>query len=310
MEDTPFIQRLKQKLSEEDLAAETVKRTVIDANQFEVWYHGTTGHDIDPDDMQVVNVDLSEFRGWLQRQDMKPSSVRRKFASLRKAFMLLAPESALRLRWPKLPQAQVAAPSGLTRNERNSILRACEQLSARDALVVELALFTGARSSSIASIRMADIEAGQRSGSITFHGKGNREYRVPMNREVREALAKYLAERPPVVHDYLLVQERWPYERLSRWVLHDIVHRRLTKHLPPDVAKRMKGLHAFRHDLARRLLSGDEGRHAPIPVGDVAAILGHADVRTTAGIYARPSPEDMKRALDRIAGEEDEEDSD
>jgi integrase/recombinase XerC len=306
MEQTVFMLRLKQKLAEEDLAEATIKRTLIDAAQFGKWYRGTTGHDLDPDDLQVVNVDLAEFRGWLQRQDMKPSSVQRKFASLRKAFMLLSPERALRLRWPKLPTAQVTAPSGLSRNERNAILRACEQLSARDALVVKLGLFTGARSSSIADIRMSDIEVGQRSGSITFHGKGNREYKVPLNREVRDALARYLAVRPPVEHPYLLVQERWPYGKVSRWVLHDIAHRRLAGHLPPDVAKRMKGLHAFRHDLARRLLSGDEGRHAPIPVGDVAAILGHADVRTTAGIYARPSPEDMKRALDRIAGDEDE----
>jgi integrase/recombinase XerC len=306
MEESTFMKRLRERLAEEDLAAETVKRTMIDARQFEGWYRGTAGHDLNPDDLQVVAVDLSEFRGWLQRQDMKPSSVQRKFASLRKAFMLLSPERALRLRWPKLPQTQVTAPSGLSRNERNAILRACEQMSARDALIVKLGMFTAARSSSVASIRLSDIEFGQRSGSIVYHGKGNREYKVPMNREVREALTKYLAERPPVAHDYLLVQERWPYERLSRWVLHDIVHRRLTRHLPPDVAKRMKGLHAFRHDLARRLLSGDEGRHAPIPVGDVAAILGHADVRTTAGIYARPSPEDMKRALDRIAGDEEE----
>jgi len=297
--------RLRERLAEDDLAAETVKRTVIDARQFEEWYRGTAGQELDPETVPVVNVDLSEYRGWLQRHDMQPSTIQRKFASLRKALMLVCPERALRLRWPKLPQAQATAPSGLTRNERNAILRACEQLSARDALVVKLALFTGARSSSLANLRLSDVEIGPRSGNLTFRGKGNRQYTTPANREVREALTAFLAERPPVSHDFLLVQERWPHGRCSRWLLHDIAHRRLARHLPAEVAKRLKGLHAFRHDLARRLLSGDEGRRPPTPLADVAAILGHADVRVTAGIYARPSPEDMRRALDGVVGEEE-----
>lgn len=37
---------------------------------------------------------------------------------------------------------------------------------------------------------------------------------------------------------------------------------------------------------------------------DVAAIMAHADVRITAGIYARPSKENLTKALERIVGEE------
>lgn len=60
-----------------------------------------------------------------------------------------------------------------------------------------------------------------------------------------------------------------------------------------------------RHDLARRLLSGDEGTKMPVPLGEVAAIMAHVDVRITAGIYARPSKENLTKALERIVGEED-----
>ncbi|MEN6546531.1 MAG: tyrosine-type recombinase/integrase, partial [Armatimonadia bacterium] len=187
MDISPFIDNLKEKLREDDLAEETVKRTLIDARQFEKWYLETTGKPLDPDDLQVVTVDLQEFRSWLQRQRMQPSSIQRKFASLRKAFMLISAERCLALRWPKLPQVQQTAPSGLTRNERNSILRACQELSTRDACVIKLALFTGARSSSIADLRLSDIEISTRSGSITYRGKGNKQIVVPANIEVREA---------------------------------------------------------------------------------------------------------------------------
>lgn len=160
-----FIERLEARLREDDLAGETIKRTLIDSNQFELWYLETTGTQLNPDDLQVVTIDLQEFRSWLQRKRLQPSSIQRKFASLRKAFMLLSPERCLALRWPKLPQTQQTAPSGLTRNERNAIFRACEQLSARDSLVVKLALFTGARSSSIADLRLPDWRSAQGAGA-------------------------------------------------------------------------------------------------------------------------------------------------
>lgn len=308
MEQTDFMLMLREKLLDDDLAEETVKRTLIDANQFEQWYLETTGKPLDPDDLQVVTVDLQEFRSWLQRKRLQPCSIQRKFASLRKTFMLLSPERCLQLRWPKMPTVQPTAPSGLNRNERNAVLRACEELSARDNLIIKLALFTGARSSSIADLRLTDIQISARSGSITYHGKGNKQIEVPANVEVREALRKYLSERPPVPdEDHVILSERYPHRPCTRWVLHDIAHRRLAKHLPPDLAKKMKGLHLFRHDLARRLLSGDEGKSgvAPTPAEDVAAILGHSDsARVTCQIYGKPSREALAKALDRIVGDD------
>ena len=67
---------------------------------------------------------------------------------------------------------------------------------------------------------------------------------------------------------------------------------------------KIQGPHQARHDLARRLLSGDEGTKMPVPLADAAAILAHADVRITAGIYARPSKESPAKALERIVGED------
>lgn len=307
MEQTAFMMALLEKLREDDLAEETVKRTLIDANQVGVWYLETTGKPLYPDDLQVVMVDLQEFRSWLQRRRLQPCSIQRKFASLRKAFMLLSPERCLQLRWPKMPTVQPTAPSGLNRNERNAVLRACEKLSARDNLIIKLALFTGARSSSIADLWLQDVQVSARGGTITYHGKGNKQIVVPANIEVREALGRYLADRPPVPsEDHLLLSDRYPHSPCTHWVLHDVAHRRLAKHLPADLAKKMKGLHLFRHDLARRLLSGDEGRCAPTPVEDVAAILGHSDsARVTCQIYGKPSKEALAKALDRVVGDDE-----
>lgn len=307
MESTEFVTRLTGALADEDLAKGTIQRTVTDARQFEAWYDQTTGHGIDPDDIQIVAIDLQEFRGWLQREDMTPGTIQRKFASIRKALMLIAPDLALRLRWPKLPTEQKVAPSGFTRAERNAIIRAAEQLSPRDRCIVQLLLNTGARASSLADLRLDDVVIKARSGEVTYrHAKNDRTYAVPLNVEARTAVEGYLEVRPPVTqHDRLLCSERFPYPPVSRQVVWSVWHERMRRHLPKQLADRIRGPHQARHDLARRLLSGDEGRRAPVPAADAAAILGHVDPRITVGIYSRPSEEDTRRALDGIVGEED-----
>ena len=76
--------------------------------------------------------------------------------------------------------------------------------------------------------------------------------------------------------------------------------------LPADLP--LGGPHRARHDLARRLLSGDGGLRPPTPLQDVARILGHAggDPRITAGVYGAPSGDDLRRALDDIVDDDGE----
>lgn len=129
---------------------------------------------------------------------------------------------------------------------------------------------------------------------------------MPANSELRAALSAYLEWRPQVEHDLLFVGLREPHAPISRKAIHG-VWRELRRYVPEELAAKIRGLHQARHDLARRLLSGDEGTRAPAPLSDVAAILGHANAnpRITAGIYARPSRESLARALDRIVGEDE-----
>ena len=181
-------------------------------------------------------------------------------------------------------------------------------MSARDCCVVHLLLHTGARASSLAKVQLSDIELGARSGSVTYRqAKGNKTYTVPLNVEVRDAIRKWIEERPQVKHDHLLCADRLPHGPVSLWVIHNTVFRKLRKLLPDTVAEKINGPHSLRHDLARRLLDGNGGKKPPTPLPDVALILGHSDVRTTAAVYCRPSQADLKRALDQLVEDDDEE---
>jgi integrase len=300
MPDTRFIQALIAKLAEEDLVDASRQRVLIDCRQFEDWHHGTYGQDLNPEDLALTSVDLAEFRTYILRH-CQPNTTQRKFASIRKALSLLAPALLTSLRMPRLPASTKPAPSGFSKNERLAIFRAASKLSTRDKAIVMLAMWTGARASSLAEAKLSKVQLGARSGSIEFDvAKGGKPYAVPLNIEARETLSAWMKERPPVQHDFLFTSEKYPFEGIGRWTVHDIWHRRLACHLPKDLAEKLKGTHQARHGLARLLL--DQGTSLP----DVAAILNHSSVATTANIYCRPSEKDLKTALDKAVGDEDE----
>jgi len=104
MEDTPFVQRLREKLAGEDLAKATKRLTVQDACAFATWWRGSTGQELDPDDLSIVSVDLAEYRSYLMQRNFRPSTIQRKFYSLRTALRLVDPDHFASLRWPKLPK--------------------------------------------------------------------------------------------------------------------------------------------------------------------------------------------------------------
>jgi integrase len=304
MNDTRFIAKLRGKLTETDTLPSSQQRVIIDCRQFEGWYAGTYDTEIDPEGIRLTSVDLAEFRTWLLKK-CQPGTVQRKFASLRAMLKLLAPGLLSCVRMPKLPASPQASPSGWSRQERLAILRAVARLKVRDQAICTLLIWTGCRVSSAANLKLSNVKLGARSGSVIFDVlKGGRESRtvtIPANTELREALAEWIKERPPVKHDFLFTGEKYPFSPLTRWTCHDIWHRRVARHLPQELAARLKGPHQARHALARLLL--EQG----VPLPDVAAILGHTSVATTANIYCRPSEQDLRRHLERAIGEEPEE---
>lgn len=300
--DNRFIEVLRERLAEEDLMDSTRQRIIIDTRHFCEWYRGTYGVDPDPDDLSLNSADLNDLKAfWLRR--CQANTTERKLASLRTCLRLVAVEVLTKLRFPKIKQSPKPAPSGFSRKERLAIFRAADRLSVRDRAIVYLAMWTGARTSSIAEAKLAGVSIKARSGSITFDtakGKAN-GYTVPLNVEAREALAAWIAVRPPVKHDHLFVSEKYPFTAITRWTLHDIWHRRLARFVPEELQSKLKGLHQCRHSLARMLVA-EMGVNLP----DVMQIMNHRSLSSVA-VYTKPSEEDLRRHLERAVGEDVEE---
>jgi len=297
-----FIQVLRERLADVDLMESSRERTVLDARHFCEWYRGTYGEDPNPDDLALNNADLNDYKAFLLRR-CQANTTERKLGSLRAALKLVDIGLLTRLRFPKVPQSPKPAPSGFTRKERLAILRAADRLSTRDRAIVYLAMWTGARSSSIAEAKASGVSLKSRSGSITYdRAKGKASgYTVPLNAEAREALAAWVRERPPVSHDFLFTAEKYPFDPISRWTLHDVWHRRLARHVPEELRATLKGLHQCRHSLARMLVA-----ELNVPLPDAMQILNWTSM-SSAAVYTRPSERDLRNHLERAVGEEPEE---
>ena len=89
MDQSPFMARLRELLEADDLAPATVARTLIDSDQFREYLEGSTGVPLDPQAPEVTSADLTDWRGHLQRLGLTAGTIQRKFASVRKALVLI-----------------------------------------------------------------------------------------------------------------------------------------------------------------------------------------------------------------------------
>ncbi|HLI56418.1 MAG TPA: tyrosine-type recombinase/integrase, partial [Actinomycetota bacterium] len=163
----------------------------------------------------------------------------------------------------------------------------------RDVALMETFLNVGLRIEEAAAMEAQHLKLGERSGSVEVVGKGRKRRVVQLNSRVRRALRTWLLHRPG---GWLEPGPVWIGQRggLSVSALHRIVARYGDLARLGDLSA-----HQLRHTAAKRLV--ESGAR----LEEVAAILGHENLNTTRR-YVEPGREDLRKALERLAGDEDE----
>jgi len=157
----------------------------------------------------------------------------------------------------------------------------------RDRAIIAVLRHTGIRVGELSALKLADVEISDRKGHLTVRsGKGGKYRVVPLNVDVRRAIADYKEVRPRVLNEHLFIGQRGA--GLSPAAIHYLV----TKYA------RLAGLdgvspHTLRHSMAKQALD------AGTDLVTVATILGHTRLETTA-IYTRPSARDLERAVEKL----------
>jgi len=160
------------------------------------------------------------------------------------------------------------------------VLKHSEQGNAtvqRDRAILLLLARLGLRASEVVRMRLEDID--WEAGELTVHGKGGRDDRLPLPRDVGQCLAEYLRRiRPKCPYREVFIRARAPHQGFADSAAVDIVVQRALRRAGLNPATR--GAHLFRHGLATRMLRNGAS------LAEIGTVLRHQSVCATS-IYAK-----------------------
>ena len=176
-------------------------------------------------------------------------------------------------------------PRGLPAGEVGRLLAGCDRstpVGRRDSAILTLLSRLGLRACEVARLSLDDID--WRAGELTVRGKGSTIERLPLPHDVGEAVVAYLRDGRPVSSGVreVFLSARAPLRELSSAAVTAVV-----RYACDRAAVERVGAHRLRHTLATELL------RAGAPLAEIAPILRHADVSTTA-IYAKVDREALR----------------
>lgn len=254
----------------------------------------------------AVGVDIVDtghvraFVAWRHRRGVIGRTIQRELSALRTFFEFLLREGQLGAN----PATGIAAPksarklpSVLDADQVAGLLDMDEKspLAVRDRAILELIYSSGLRLSELVGLDLGDVDLDE--GLVTVTGKGRKGRIVPVGRQARVAIERWLGQRPALAKGpakALFVSTRGGrlspravQSRFERWARLKGVDARVHPHL-------------LRHSFASHLLESSGDLRA------VQELLGHADISTTqvythldfqhlAKVYDKAHPRARKR---------------
>lgn len=285
----------------------TVKAYQSDLSVFGDWFAEVNGEEFQP--AYITSTDLRAYRQYCIAEQVKPATFNRRRVTLRVVWTWAVQTGRVAMGGNPFeavkPLDEVnAAPKWLEEADYNKFVRqvqrnlnaavtqAAQRQAVRDAALVALMLWAGLREGEVCGLEIGDIKIGERSGSVVVRqGKGSKRRTVPLNAQIREALAAWLAMRGPQDGPLFTGKHGEPYgsNGIQERVREIGEQARLGKITP----------HQLRHTFCRRTLVKNAQALGAEALLVVAELAGHARLDTTRR-YARPGREDLADAVERI----------
>ena len=172
-------------------------------------------------------------------------------------------------------------PRYLQAEEVERIVNTCSPNTAvgmRDRAIVLLLARLALRAGDIVHLRLGDID--WKEGWILVSGKGRRESRLPLPKEVGEAIAAYVTgARPPVGTDTLFIRSRAPLRSFTSHCAISMIVARAMRRAGINCPSR-GAAHVLRHSAATTMLRQGAS------LQEIAGVLRHRSIATTS-IYAK-----------------------
>lgn len=182
---------------------------------------------------------------------------------------------------PAVPNWRLTGlPQPLGPQQVEELLASCDRqtvIGQRDYAILLLLARLGLRAGEVVALTLDDLDWD--TGTLTVHGKGDRQERLPLPQDVGEAVANYLRQsRPRCATRRVFIRLHAPHCGFRTSVaIDDVVRRALVR---TGLEPTCKGAHLLRHSLATRLLGSGAS------LEEIGQLLRHAHPQTTE-IYAK-----------------------
>lgn len=294
MTENHILKQFEEHLLDVGKSEHTVRAYTLDMYDLIKWFEQSADNSFEPG--AVGPRDIVEYRSFLIARGKKPATVNRHLVAAKRFFHWALNNDVVSdspfegLESIRVRQQADLSPKWLPRRKQLALLRAVRKASRpRDLAMIELMMNAGLRVSEVANLTLTDVELGERSGYVTIrNGKGNKYRQVPLARDTRQALKRYLNRRDEDSSQRLFLGQRGP---LNTAGVQNVVAKYAYQARLANVTP-----HTLRHTFGKNLV--DEG----VSLDQVAALLGHESLDTVM-IYTRPSRKDLENAVRKAAGE-------
>ncbi|ANB66113.1 phage integrase family protein (plasmid) [Anoxybacillus sp. B7M1] len=235
-------------------------------------------------DATLINYSRSDVQQYIDElvaRKLSAATVNNHFAAIRAFSAFMHKEDCVRdIRIVKAANANEQAPAALTKLERQRIKREIDRTgNKRDIAIIFTLLYTGIRLSELVALDRDDIKISDRKGELVVRqGKGNKERKIPLHKEVRRAIQEYLKERTD--HDPALFLSNYKKRISVRSVQH--ICKKLGIHP-----------HQLRHTFVTSLV--DSG----VDDETIRTLTGHSSIIMVAR-YRSVREEDRENAIDNL----------
>lgn len=285
----------------EDLRSEGRSPKTVDTYRgvlmkFVQWFEETIGEAFTP--KNVTDLDTADYKRHLLSH-AKPATINKTRITLKRYFDWLVNQGIISespMKGSRPVKQGRRTPRWLDRKEQLALLRAVKKEGkSRDIAIIQLLLHAGLRVEELCNLRLEDVELSERKGKVVIRqGKGEKWREVPLNRDAREALKRWLEERRsdgPWLFTSIRSEKMSP--RAVQLVIKKYGERAGLEECSPHTLR-----HTFCHELAAK----------GVPLDVIATLAGHIkndgtpNIKTTL-IYTTPGDQDLRRAVDQLSWE-------
>ena len=275
LEAIPLIDKFSQWLTEEGKSDSTIETYRMVLTKFHEWLlrrDGKLG--------QLTKNDIQAYMIYLESENKSASTIEKIFVTISVFTRFLGKTEIVEgVQRKQKQKSKQITPESLEVNKRDNLLHEVKQDgNLRDIAIVYTLLHTGIRVSELCALNRSDVKINEHNGLVVIlDAKGNKKRVVPLSKEVRYHLKKYIDSLNST------------YEALFISNFNKRISTRAVQYM---LKKYNVNPHKLRHTFCKELVQ--EG----INIAAVAELAGHSDVNITRR-YSSLSVTDLEDAINR-----------